>query len=177
MENFKENKFIDSILESYRSVIGKDYKTYNNHVYRIYHLSLSMDSNPVNQDKYAIAAAFHDLGIWTDSFDYLEPSIKMSNQYLIENKLENWAKEIELMIDNHHKRSFYKGKYSKTIETFRRADWLDVTMGLKMYDVKKDVFMSIKKQYPINGFHWFLVKQSTKYFFKHPLNPLPMFKK
>lgn len=177
MSEYLENKLVEKILLDYKSILGKDYLIYKNHVYRIYYLALSLDSKYDNQDKYAIASVFHDIGIWTDSFNYIEPSISLAQDYLRKNNLDSWSEEISLMIQNHHKMSKYNGEFIKSVETFRKADWVDVVMGLNMFGIDKDVYSKVKKEYPIKGFHWFLIKQSTRYFFKHPLDPLPMFKK
>ena len=173
----KQENNIDFILNDYKIVLGKDFNTYKNHIYRIYNYMILLDQIEDNHEKYAIAAVFHDLGIWTHSFNYLKPSIQLAKKHLLAINRENWLEEISLMIDYHHKMSTYKGKYSITVETFRKADWIDVSMGFKMMTLNKNHFKSIKTQFPLNGFHWFLVKQSFKYFLKHPLKPLPMFKK
>src|SRR5215471_6034716 len=98
------NKTIEDILVNFEKVIGKDIQLYRNHVYRVYLNCLILDPQTENESKYAIASAFHDIGIWTDhTFDYLAPSIKDANQYLEKiNKLE-WLEEISSMIYWHHK--------------------------------------------------------------------------
>ncbi len=173
-----KNKIIDTILSKYKTDLGIHFNTYRNHVYRIYNFALLLDNDKTNHEKYAIAAAFHDLGIWTaNTFDYLKPSIALAKNYLIKNKKESWIEEVSLMIDLHHKRSFYKGNYQKTVEIFRKSDWIDVTLSIKKYGLPKSEIKTIQKQFPNNGFHWFLVKQIFFNLFKKPMNPLPMFKK
>ncbi len=93
------------------------------------------------------------------------------------NNKEQWVMEISLMIDMHHKRSKYRGDFEKSVETFRRADWIDVTKGRMNFNVSKEEIKIITKEYPHLGFHKFLLVQTIKQFFKSPLNPLPMFKK
>lgn len=172
------NKVIEELLSQNIKHLGKDFEKYKNHVYRVFTICVKMDDEKQNEEKYAIAAVFHDLGIWTnDTFDYLEPSIVLANNYLEAIGKSEWKDEIELMIDMHHKRSKYSGKYEKTVETFRRADWIDVTKGRKLFRFSKSEFDVITEQYPALGFHKFLVVQTIKNFFKSPLNPLPMFKK
>jgi hypothetical protein len=61
------------------------------------------------------------------------------------------------------------------VETFRKADWIDVTLGLFTYGFDKKTISTYRKSLPDLGFHLFLVKQITKNLLKHPLNPLPMF--
>ncbi len=172
-----DNEIIDAILTSYKDVLKDDFQVYRNHVYRIYNYAILFDSNPHNYEKYAIAAAFHDIGIWTHSFDYLEPSITQARTYLEENEKQDWINEVALLIDNHHKMSVYTGDFQHTVENFRKADWIDVIMGVKLFGLDKSAYKAIQKQISNKGFHWFLVKQSLKYFIKRPLNPLPMFKK
>jgi hypothetical protein len=172
-----ENKTIDELLETYKDVLKTDYNVYRNHIYRIYNYAIQLDNGTNNHEMYAIAGVFHDLGIWTHSFDYLEPSIQLARKYLIKIDKEDWVEEISLMIDNHHKRSSYKGEFSKIVEIFRKADWIDVTMGIKSFELDKSEYKAVQKAFSNKGFHWFLVKQSLKYFMKHPLNPLPMFKR
>ena len=169
---------IDQILDIHSDVLKQDIRKYKNHVYRVYELTQIIDPSEANQEKYAIAGAFHDLGIWTNNtFDYLNPSVGLAKEYLKANGKEDWIDEISLMIDMHHKLSKYEGKFVNTVETFRRADSIDVMLGLLRYGVKKSDIRKIRKAYSNSCFHWFLIVQSTKNFFKHPLNPLPMFKR
>ena len=173
-----ENNLIEDILDKNRASLGKHFDKYKNHMYRVFNLCQKLDVNQENFEKYAIASVFHDIGIWTDNtFDYLEPSINRSKKYLIDNNNEVWIEEISLMIDFHHKRNKYNGNFEKTVETFRRADWIDVTKGRMNFKVSKDDINNITEKYPLLGFHKFLLLQTLKQFFKSPLNPLPMFKK
>lgn len=176
MPNYN-NRLINEILDEYAVALGNDKERYQNHVYRVYELCRVLDSGEELMDKYAIAAAFHDLGIWTEkTFDYLEPSISLANQYLDSIGKPNWKKELGIMIDMHHKKSPYKGFYRTTVETFRRADWIDVSMGWMKFGLSNHGIRHIQKSYPSKGFHLFLVKQTFKQFLKTPRNPLPMFK-
>ncbi len=173
-----KSKTIDQILDQHKSPLDKDFTKYRNHVYRVFMLCQLLDNKKENIEKYAIASAFHDLGIWSDNtFDYLKPSILQAKKYLIDNNQEEWVDEISLMIDMHHKRSKYTGQFTTTVESFRRADWIDVTKGQLTFKVSKAEIKKTVEEYPVAGFHGFLVKQTLKNFLKSPLNPLPMFKK
>ena len=172
------NTIIDSILYNRRVPLGKHYDKYRNHVYRVFNFCLLLDEDRTNKEKYAIASAFHDLGIWTDhTFDYLAPSVQLSKEYLLKIGKREWQQEIYLMIDMHHKRSVYRESYSKTVETFRKADWIDVTQGRKAFGSYKTSMKAIQRQFPNEGFHFYLIRQTLKNFLRNPLNPLPMFKK
>jgi len=171
------NITIEELLNRFKPVMGNDYTKYKNHVYRVFLNCLLVDDDKSNEKKYAIAAVFHDIGIWTDhTIDYLDPSIEQAKKYLIETNRQELFEEIQLMIYWHHKTKAYKGNYEKTVESFRKADWIDVTLGLFTYGIDKNKIKANKKFLPNKGFHWFLVKKIFKNFFRHPLKPLPMFK-
>jgi len=168
---------ITEVLSTFESHLGKNFEKYSNHVNRVFLLCKALDGTDEHLVKYAIAAVFHDLGIWTENtFDYLKPSIELAEKYLLKIDKEEWIEEISLMINMHHKRSKYQGTHQKTVETFRRADWIDVTKGRKSFGISKAAYGEIVSDYPTSGFHGFLVVQTIKNFFKSPLNPLPMFK-
>ena len=143
---------IEEILNSYSDVLKQDIQKYKNHVSRVYSLTQVIDPSEVNQEKYAIAGAFHDLGIWTNNtFDYLDPSVELATEYLKANGKEDWIKEISLMIDMHHKFSKYERDYANTVETFRRADWIDVVLGVTKFGVKRFEISRIQKAYSGSG--------------------------
>ncbi len=74
--------------------MGADYDKYKNHVYRVFLNCLLIDSEKNNEEKYAIASVFHDVGIWTNhTFDYLDPSIEQA-------KILNRNKKDELVRRN-----------------------------------------------------------------------------
>ena len=61
-------------------------------------------ATPTQLQKMAIAAAFHDMGIWTDgTFDYLQPSIGLAGEHLARSGRPEWTPEITAMILEHHK--------------------------------------------------------------------------
>jgi hypothetical protein len=167
---------IDDLFEKFRPVFGDDFDKYKNHVYRVFLNCRLLDPDQTNEEKYAIAAVFHDIGIWTDhTIDYLDPSVKRVVVFLTESGRQHWIDEISAMIYWHHKISRYKGEFEKTTEIFRRADWIDVSLGLLTFGADKNEIGKNRRALPNPGFHVFLIKATTKNFFRHPLNPLPMF--
>jgi HD superfamily phosphodiesterase len=67
------------VLENHASVLGHDFIAYRNHVYRVVNLCLAIagrgdrEEVQVTLEKIAVAAVFHDLGIWTNhTFDFLK---------------------------------------------------------------------------------------------------------
>jgi len=165
-------------MRQYHEQTGMHYEKYRNHVYRVYFNCLLLDNRKEHEEKYAVAAVLHDIGIWTHhTIDYLQPSIHEARKYLEQAGKKEWAEEITMMILWHHKTTRYKGSFESTVETFRKADWIDVSLGLLSFGLKRQAIKENKKRFPNMGFHAFLAMQVIKNFFRHPFNPLPMFKK
>lgn len=176
----KNHQTIENCLSPHQAEIGKDYQRYQNHVYRIFNYAwYLLEYDEDSEEKIAIAAVYHDIGIWTDqTFDYLEPSVHKMQAFLQSIGQEDWIDELQMMILLHHKISSYKGNlYQSTVEAFRRADTLDLLLGLKRFGIPKPLIKQLNKQFPSLGFHRMLLKMTGKNFLQHPLNPLPMFKR
>ncbi|MEI9947265.1 MAG: HD domain-containing protein [Chitinophagaceae bacterium] len=157
------NKIIEDILPRFKPAMGPDYDKYRNHVYRVFLNCLLIDSGENNEEKYAIAAVFHDIGIWTNhTFDYLDPSIEQAKIYLTQTNKTGWLDEISLMIYWHHKISKYKGTHGEIVENFRKADWIDVSLGWLTFKLDKQKIKETRRRFPNAGFHMFLIKQTIK---------------
>lgn len=166
---------IDGILQAYRPQLGKDFATYNNHVYRVYYLAVPFVGGSDSLTLLAVAAAFHDIGIWTHgTFDYLGPSAILARQYAATAGFtEDETVLIVKLIDEHHKITAASNGLSNA---FRLADWYDLTFGLVSKPQDKQRVKALSKQYPTLGFHRFLVKLFLQRLVRHPLSPLPMFR-
>ena len=172
----KYTEYINELLIPFKEIIGNDFNKYSNHVHRVFLNCLLLDPSPGNSEKYAVASVFHDIGIWTNhTFDYLGPSIGQASYYLQVTGKTEWITEISEMIYWHHKISPYSGKFSTT-ENFRKADWIDVSLGVLKFGCDRNQLKSNRALYPNSGFHLFLVSKSLANLWRHPLNPLPMFK-
>lgn len=172
------NRLFTLVLERFPPRHTSGLEGYRQHIHRIVALCFLMDATPDNHPKYVLAAVFHDLGIWVqNTFDYLGPSIALLRDYLAECGKPEWTDELALMIAMHHKRSPYTGVFERTVETFRRADWIDVTLGLKSYGIPRGEIRAIRHSAPNRGFHLFLAMEAIQWFLQHPTNPLPMFRK
>lgn len=172
-----ENAYIAEILGRYQTELGKYSARYRNHVLRVYHLALGFcpGATPADRDKLAIAAAFHDIGIWTHrTFDYLKPSEQLALTYLYEINRPEYADEVALIINNHHKLSPYRG--NALVEGFRRADLVDLSLNLFRFGVKRGHLRTLNEQYAYQGFHRFIFGQIAKNWLRHPFNPLPIVK-
>jgi HD superfamily phosphodiesterase len=61
---------IDEVLHDHASELGRDFIAYRNHAYRVVNLCAAIVKDSVDLEKIAVAAVFHDLGIWTNkTFD------------------------------------------------------------------------------------------------------------
>ncbi|MCD4719912.1 MAG: HD domain-containing protein [Desulfobacula sp.] len=168
---------LEEILAEYKDVIGEDFRSYKNHVYRVVNfcLRLKQDTDNEQEERIIIAACFHDLGIWAnDTFDYLQPSIVLAKEYLKRRNLEKWSVEIELMIDTHHKIRKYEDDNHPLVEVFRKADLIDVSLGMVKFSLSTDFIGNIKITFPNSGFHKRLIQLTVRELFRNPLKPLPM---
>ena len=96
---------VEEVLDDHASELGHDFIAYRNHVYRVANLCLAIvGDSRVELDKIAVAAVFHDLGIWANNtFDYIAPSVGIARKHLTARGMADWIPEIEAMIVDHHK--------------------------------------------------------------------------
>jgi hypothetical protein len=169
---------VEEVLGNHERVLGTDAIGYRNHVYRVVNLCLAVArGSPVELDKVAVAAVFHDLGIWTNhTFDYIAPSVALARAHLAARGLSDWAPELEAMIVDHHKVTSSRSHPPSLVESFRRADWIDVTCGLRRFGVQRSFIATVRYTWPDAGFHRRLVELTLNRFWNHPLSPLPMVK-
>lgn len=167
---------VEAVLDDHASALGHDLVAYRNHVYRVVNLCLPLSGDGrVEIEKVAIAAVFHDLGIWTSrTFDYIDPSVMLAREHLTERRMADWIPEIEAMIVNHHKITASRANPAWLVEAFRRADWVDVTCGLRRFGLSRASIVAVTAAWPSAGFHRRLVELTLARFRKHPLSPLPM---
>ena len=132
---------LETVLEQHRLALGADLPGYRHHAYRVLNLCRRLAPASLDSEKIAIAAVFHDLGIWSDrTFDYLTPSANLAAAYLHQIGRASWTPEITGAILNHHKispsvavprRTGHVDQDGSTgdslVEPFRRADWIDIT--------------------------------------------------
>jgi len=169
---------LDDILDGYRAVIGGGFAGYRNHVYRMVNFCLALDEMSDEEiEKVVIAGCFHDIGIWTgDSFDYLPPSIIAAREYLEGKGLGEWVAEIGQMIDQHHRLHVVGGVANDLVETFRKGDLVDFSLGIVKCGVSRETIRAVKAEFPNAGFHRNLIKVAGRWICRHPLNPVPVLK-
>jgi hypothetical protein len=169
---------VDEVLDTHASELGHDLVAYRNHVYRVVNLCLAVvGDGHVELEKIAVAGVFHDLGIWTNhTFDYIAPSVAVAREHLAARGMADWISEIEAMIVNHHKVTASRATPPLLVESFRRADWIDVTRGVRRFGLPRTFIARVFATWPDAGFHRRLVELTIDRWWKHPLNPLPMVK-
>lgn len=167
----------DRILAEYKSTIGKDFDGYRNHITRMLNFChyLLPDHSQEDSEKWQIAAAFHDIALWThDRVDYLVPSYELCNEYLKMTGKEAWIREVQTIIDMHHLVFTYQGPYQRLTEVFRKADLADFSLGVIANGVDRAFIRDVKKALPNRGFHACLGRFTLKQLTRNPLNPVPM---
>jgi hypothetical protein len=119
---------LDDTLGAFAGALGSDRLAYTHHVKRVLNYYEHLDAGPECPRQVLIAAIFHDLGIWTaGTFDYLPPSLKLADDYCAQGVDGHLAREVAAIITYHHKQTPYRGQFAHTVETFRRADLVDVS--------------------------------------------------
>jgi len=167
---------LDMVLNAHAAALGGDFVAYRNHTYRVVNFCAALSSSdPEAVEKAAIAAAFHDLGIWTaGTFDYLPPSIGLASTHLARSGRSEWAPEIAAMILEHHKISLYRARADWLVEPFRRADWVDVSRGVIAFGLSRPFLAEVFSTWPNAGFHKRLLQLALRRLRTHPWSPLPM---
>jgi hypothetical protein len=167
---------VDAILTAHDDDFAGAPDPYRNHVYRVlhYYAALTGETGEL-PTSVLIAAAYHDLGIWSDrTFDYLPPSIARARAYLETTDRGELVPEVDALIAEHHKLRAYRGPQSRDVELFRRADLVDVSVGLIRFGVPSSTIRAVKAAFPDLGFHGRLVSLAARQLVKSPLRPLPM---
>jgi hypothetical protein len=166
---------VDNVLDRHACALGHDLVAYRNHVYRVVNLCVAIAGSHSELEKIAVAAVFHDLGIWTDrTFDYIRPSIALAREYLAAQAHEDWITDVSTMIADHHKITHSASNPDSLVEPFRQADWIDVTGGLRRFGIPRPFVARLFATWPDAGFHWRLVQLALERLRTHPLTPLPM---
>lgn len=171
-------ELLDELLQGRAADLGGDFTAYRNHCCRLINFCAALSSGePEALRKMQIAAAFHDLGIWTErTFDYLPPSEKLAQAYLAREGKAEWTAEITAMIGEHHKITRYRQEPAALVEAFRKADMADVSVGLVRYGLPRAFVREVRAAFPNAGFHKRLVQLFGRQMMTHPLRPMPMMK-
>lgn len=167
---------IEEVLDAFGDDLAADRAAYRGHVYRVFHFGRALAPTvPVRDEKMALAAVFHDLGIWSDrTVDYLPPSVRRLRTYLEEHGRTGQADELVRMVEMHHKLTPYRGEHAAIVEAFRRADLVDVTFGLVRFGLPSAWIGEVQAAFAEAGFHARIARALGGWALRHPLRPLPM---
>jgi hypothetical protein len=168
---------VDEILDEFAGEIGVDFEGYRNHVYRgLNYFGALHDAAAPVPEPVLLAAAFHDIGIWTDAtFDYLAPSERRAHAWLKRRGLMAYAPEVAALIHEHHKLRTYRGEFARSVEAYRKADQVDVSLGVLRFGLPATFIHEVRAAFPSQGFHRLLAKLTLRQCLRTPLRPLPMF--
>jgi len=157
---------VEEVLDHHASQLGHDLIAYRNHVYRIVNLCLAiLGDSRVELEKIVVAAVFHDLGIWTNNtFDYIVPSVAIARKHLAARGMADWIPQIEAMIVDHHKITPSRANPQSLVESFRGADWIDVSRGVRRFGVPPTFIAAVASKWPDAGFHRRLVQLTINRF-------------
>ena len=167
---------LDALLAAHAGSLGEDATGYHHHAYRVANFYWQLAPGDADAlEKLSIAVAFHDLGIWTaGTFDYLPPSRVLARDYLHQRGKAAWMVDVDAMIECHHKVMRTPVGTSPAVEAFRRADWIDVSLGVVRFGLSRDVVHEVRARFPDAGFHRGLLQLTLQRLYRHPLSPLPM---
>lgn len=168
---------LDELFRPWRAALGRDYRAYRHHVERVLALCTQLAGGALPDPlAFRVAAVYHDLGIWSDgTLDYLAPSRARAVAWLTENGHADKAVLVEDLIENHH-RLRPAASPNEPVEIFRRADWIDVTLGLCRFGLPRQFYRDLLGEFPDAGFHRRLLELGGKQALTKPTRPLPMFR-
>ena len=147
----------DEILDSHRHCARGDesgWAAYRAHVYRVINFARALSPTaPDLDDKLAIAAAFHDIGVF-DTLDYLVPSITAQDRWLQRTGRQAWSEELAVVIAEHHRLTRYGADrpHAALAEAMRRADLIDVSQGLIRFGLPKTFVREVRRCFDASGF-------------------------
>jgi hypothetical protein len=167
---------LDEVLGGYADAIGRDFTGYRNHAQRVATFCIALSgADGESREKIALAAALHDVGIWTaGTFDYLEPSVMVATAHLTRVGRSAWTPEVAAMIRHHHRITRSDERSDWLVEPFRRADWTDVSLGALTWGLPRSFVREVMGEWPNAGFHVTLARLTVGRCASHPLSPLPM---
>lgn len=160
----EDTPYIDIHLEKYKSVIGKDYDAYRGHLYRV----LTYTLHYLNGDETFLpiigaALVYHDIGLWTDNvLSYLEPGCRHANEAFNETLSKEELKLLENLIFWHHKVTPFMGLHEDVVNAFRKADWIDATLGFVNQEMPSSHIQYVQSTIPNKGFHQMLAEFGPK---------------
>jgi hypothetical protein len=146
---------VETNLRKFKKMIGKDYKGYEGHIYRVLSYSIHFLGG---DEKYlpviASALVFHDIGLWTDrTLAYLEPSCKQAANYYDKEFSPEASELVKNIIYWHHKMTPFHGEHEDIVNAVIKADMIDASAGLITKGMPRIHIDKVTKAIPNAGFH------------------------
>lgn len=164
----------NQILSSYKEELGNDFDRYLGHCQRVLRYMSALGMRGEEKEVASVLVAFHDLGIWThNTMDYLEPSVQLAIEYIQSNGLDINPETTRQVIGDHHKISVTTHPLA---EQLRKADLVDLSMGMIRFGISKEVIQKAKTDFPYLGFHAMITRKVLAHVVRNPLKPFPMLK-
>lgn len=164
---------IEEVLDAHAPLLGRDFSGYRGHVYRTFNYACAFAGYPADPSELAVAAVFHDLGIWSsNTFDYVEPSSRAALAYARSRFPALDQTALRTIIESHHKLRPCRGHAAA--EALRRADLADLSFGLIRFGLSSGLVADVRRAFPNAGFHACLWRIGWRWALRHPLRPLPM---
>lgn len=169
---------VEEILDSHRDHASGDERgwvSYRGHVYRVFNMARAIvPDRDDRDDKLAIAAAFHDIDVFS-SLNYLGPSISTMDAWLQRTGRGAWADELAVIVAKHHHLTPYRGRHAELAEAFRRADLNDLSQGLIRSRMPRDHVRAVRESIDAGVFFTQVVPRAiVRHLVRHPLDPLPI---
>ena len=167
---------VEEVLDAFGAELAGDRVAYRGHVYRVFHFCRALGGvGDGRDDAIALAAAFHDIGIWSDrTVDYLPPSARRLRAHLAVRGESAMADELARMVELHHKLTPCRGEGDVLVEAFRRSDLVDLSFGFLRFGMPADYVQEVQAAFPNAGFQWRVVQVVGGWALRHPLRPFPM---
>jgi len=167
---------VEEVLDAFGAALAGDRTAYRGHVYRVFHFCRALGGvGDTRDDAIALAAAFHDLGIWSDgTVDYLPPSARRLRAHLAEHGQTALADELARMVELHHKLTPCRGEGDALVEAFRRSDLVDLSFGFLRFGMPAGYVREVQAAFPNAGFQLRVVQVVGGWALRHPLRPFPM---
>jgi hypothetical protein len=169
---------VEEILDSHRDhALGNErgWVSYRGHVYRVFNMARAIvPDRDDRDDKLAIAAAFHDIDVFS-SLNYLGPSICTMDTWLQRTGRGAWADELAVIVAKHHHLIPYRGRHAELAEAFRRADLNDLSQGLVRSRMPREHVRAVRESIDVGVFFTRVLPRAiAQRLVCHPLDPLPL---
>ena len=171
----EQHGFVEEMAARWSDALGSARDAYSGHAYRVLNYARALIASENYDEELALAAAYHDLGIWSDrTFDYLAPSTERAEMFRREVAPEMDERLLRLLIQDHHLlRRPSVGVEPGLRDAFRRADLVDVSRGRFRAGLPAPFVRDVVERFPYRGFHGTLVRTALRWTLRHPLRPLP----